>query len=619
MKRFVFYSVTVLIPVLFFVALELSLRIFGYGSAPQKLFINDRLDDSYLTINPTIAERYFTEKRLVTGPQYEIFEKEKSDSTFRIFVQGASSSAGFPYHNASFPKLLEQKLVHLYPSYNIEVINTSIVATNSYTWLDLSDEIIELEPDLVLIYGGHNEYYGALGVASSQSKGSSPAMVNLYLRLKHLRTVQFISSTIAKAKTQVSQNVGFSESLMQRMVEEPEIPYGSDLYFSGLNQYSFNMSRLLEKYEEAGIPVIISNLVSNLSDFEPFSSGSGQEDARALFFKAQEQVRDSKFSRAKELFELSRDKDLLRFRASTDLDSIIRGLADDYKAKFIDIKAAFENSSNQRLVGNDLLHEHVHPKLNGQRLMSETFLTAVKEQMSEVLNAEPIADDSAFEYAIAEVDSIYADLLIKQMMPNWPFQRGDSTQSSVSQKTSDVLSGRISWYQVLLDSYLEQLTRNPKEAVVTARVYLQDMPLEPQAYELLLKAYLAAGELKNAGALLSRMPKSFLNETLFTSMITGSIDSSNYALALSYADQLGLNFPRYRLFDRQIAYLNSIQNFLQLNKPNDLQNKDAYLNALESFIFFEKIVEAEELIQDCPDELKSDSRFVSLKRRLSQI
>jgi len=37
-----------------------------------------------------------------------------------------------------------------------------MAAINSYALLDMVDEVIQQSPDAVLIYTGHNEYYGAL-------------------------------------------------------------------------------------------------------------------------------------------------------------------------------------------------------------------------------------------------------------------------------------------------------------------------------------------------------------------------------------------------------------------------------------------------------------------------
>ena len=86
--------------------------------------------------------------------------------------------------------MLEQRLLQTFPGRNIEVINTAMAAVNSYTLFDFVDEIIEQKPDLILIYAGHNEYYGSLGVGSAESLGRFRPVINLYLRLQHLRIVQ---------------------------------------------------------------------------------------------------------------------------------------------------------------------------------------------------------------------------------------------------------------------------------------------------------------------------------------------------------------------------------------------------------------------------------------------
>ena len=44
-------------------------------------------------------------------------------------------------------------------------------AVSSYTLLDFSDEIVDYQPDAILIYAGHNEYLGILGVGSVLAGG----------------------------------------------------------------------------------------------------------------------------------------------------------------------------------------------------------------------------------------------------------------------------------------------------------------------------------------------------------------------------------------------------------------------------------------------------------------
>src|SRR5690606_5250088 len=149
----------------------------------------------------------------------------------RIFVQGASSAVGFPfYRGGSFPRMLKHRLSQTFPEKNIEVVNTGITAVNSYTLWDLTDEIINQKPDLVIIYAGHNEYYGALGVGSSTALGNHPFLIRTYLFFKDLRLFQFLDDTYTSMRSSEPAKPGIGETtLMEVMVKEQRIGFNSSV------------------------------------------------------------------------------------------------------------------------------------------------------------------------------------------------------------------------------------------------------------------------------------------------------------------------------------------------------------------------------------------------------
>ncbi len=67
---------------------------------------------------------------------------------------------------------------------------------NSYTIRDLVPEIIKKKPDLILIYLGHNEYYGALGIGSVESLGTSRFLVNTTLWFNKFKSVELLRNII---------------------------------------------------------------------------------------------------------------------------------------------------------------------------------------------------------------------------------------------------------------------------------------------------------------------------------------------------------------------------------------------------------------------------------------
>jgi len=47
------------------------------------------------------------------------------------------------------------------------VVNVGISAISSYMVLNFVNELVQYQPDLFVLYMGHNEFYGAFGIGST--------------------------------------------------------------------------------------------------------------------------------------------------------------------------------------------------------------------------------------------------------------------------------------------------------------------------------------------------------------------------------------------------------------------------------------------------------------------
>ncbi|HVO72874.1 MAG TPA: hypothetical protein VMT35_02525, partial [Ignavibacteriaceae bacterium] len=193
-KKLFFYFTLLALPLVLIIILELALRLFSFGD-DLRLFIPSS-DPNYLKCNPIVGKRYFSQLDFTT-PIFDPFLRDKPPNGFRIFILGESTVQGFPYDaNIAFSRILQRRLQDVFPERSIEVINLGMTAITSYTLLDFTDEILEQKPDLILIYAGHNEYYGAMGVASMEN-GSIPGWLKkLHLRLVHLKIYQLLQGLI---------------------------------------------------------------------------------------------------------------------------------------------------------------------------------------------------------------------------------------------------------------------------------------------------------------------------------------------------------------------------------------------------------------------------------------
>ncbi|KAA3659351.1 MAG: hypothetical protein DWQ10_09015 [Calditrichaeota bacterium] len=463
-KNTVFTIIMLLVPVLFFVLLEIGLRIFGgYQQEPLVVKTHKNGKEVY-QINQNIARRYFDPNKVnVPAAAPETFNAHKTASTFRIFCLGGSTTAGFPFDcQVSFPQQLRYLLQNSYPRYRFEVINLGISAVNSYTVLDLLPDVLELQPDLILVYMGHNEFYGAYGSASSFALPGSDQFIRFYLKLQKLHTIQFLQSIVSLFSISESTPKKKNLSLMAAVVQDQQIAWRSENYQKTMQVFSNNLEIILNSCCRAKEPVIMSNLVSNIRDLKPFSAnikragantGDGLAIAYSLFnaknytasAEAYRQLLGTDASDAGLWFNLgksyiglgdsvqalqalteAKDRDQVRFRAAEDANLIIKTLASETNASFIDMQTRFAAHAQHGLIGDDLICNHLHPNPNGYYLMAKAFYEQIQSlNMLNGLDSTFFVQDKP--YFVTDLDWDIGLLKIFEMVNSWPFEEKNVT------------------------------------------------------------------------------------------------------------------------------------------------------------------------------------------------
>ena len=459
--QWIYKTAAFLLPFIFLFFIELSMRLLEYGYNTD-LFIDDGSGKYYL-MNPDISKKYFTIEENATIGHRERFSKIKKPGTMRFFVLGASSSLGYPYmHNGSFPGMLKYRLQFAYPDVDFEIINLSLTAVNSYCLYDFSKQLIKYAPDAVLIYAGHNEYYGALGVASTSTIGRNPKVVRAIIAAKRFKLVQWVSRIAAKMKGSDKRITDYTLTLMERMTEEQSVPYRSAVFQQGIKQFDCNLHDMLEIFNKFQIPVYIGNLVSNQKDQKPFISASGEFDADLQFKKGNEAYSRENYSEAKEHFILAKEYDELRFRAPEEMNEIIRKYSDKFNnVTLVEVLELLEKNSPNGIIDSTLLLEHVHPNLKGHRLISDAFYKAL--DASELFSGKKNNDFSFHidekEYPFTSYDTIYGEIIILLLKELWPFNEPMPEEDPSHIKTyEEQLAGasavkQITWYQAMQELY----------------------------------------------------------------------------------------------------------------------------------------------------------------------
>ncbi|KAA3613543.1 MAG: hypothetical protein D8M58_16810 [Calditrichaeota bacterium] len=426
-KKPLFKIVSLLLPFLFLTLLEVGLRVFNYGGNLDLFISKSGEYSAYETCNPAVARRYFVKEKRLPAPSQDIFLKVKPKNGYRIFVLGGSSAAGYPYgENVMFSRILHRRLTNTFPDKMIEVVNTAMPAINSYAMLDFVDEILDNEPDAILIYGGHNEFYGALGIGSSESLGKSPSIINWILKFQQMKTIRLMRNilnnlfSLFSSEKQIIPN----STLMERMVEEQSIYFQSDIYKAGINQFRTNLADIIQKAKDAKVKILLSELVSNIGHQKPFVSQRGKYNADSTFALAQDFEKEGNFSKAKELFFKAKDYDMLRFRAPEEFNTIIQGLAALNEIPVVPLKQFYSENSRNGITGNNLMLEHLHPNFKGYVLMAEAFIITMRNN-NFISSKWPVINKvhKNLKPGITKLDSSLAALKINILKGGWPFKK----------------------------------------------------------------------------------------------------------------------------------------------------------------------------------------------------
>lgn len=552
---FWFKIVLVLIPIVFIILLEFSLRILGYGKDYSQWV---EIAPGQLVLNPDVAYRYFHSTKGIPYSNQNSFYAEKPANTFRIFIMGGSSAAGYPYTpNGDFGLYIKKKLEILYPNYNIEVINVALTATNSYTIKDLLPGAIEQKPDLILFYAGHNEYYGAYGVGSMESIGQSRTVVNFILSLEKFKTFNLLRDFLQWVQGSFAESNGGaikqSGTLMSRMVKDQTISFNSDIYNYGIEQFRGNFNDILSLCKENKIPVVISTLTSNLKDQPPFVSlkVNGLPEAITVFNEAQLKLND--YSEALKDYRYAKDLDGLRFRAPQKINDIIIEYSKKYDYPLVDIDSVFNSASPFGITGDNLMTDHLHPTFEGYKLIGKSFFEVMDKNnllpksQKIIINNQTLDSLANENVYITKLDSVISRYRILVLKNDWPFSEPKTVaymlklfnqQNFIDSIAVKVLDNRYSWERAHRETAEYYLRRKDyKEFAKEVNVLITQYPFVKEYYSFAVDQLLFAKRFDDVYPFLLKAQKRFPG-ALYAKWI-GIIDLSkeNVNSAIQYLNE----------------------------------------------------------------------------------
>lgn len=372
------------------------------------LFV-DGYDESGTSIKRTAENklRYFNAQQ---------FLAEEPENGYRIFCLGGSTTFGHPYDDAtSFSGWLRAFLPKADPVRHWEVVNCGGISYASYRLALMMEELCTYEPDLFIVYTGHNEflerraYQGIVDTSPAERWiGTTLAKTRVYSAVKRLvdrRTKRSNERLLpAEVDTILDNSAG------------PEFYHRDDAYRALVEKhFEFNLNRMAELAREAGASIIFVTPASNLLDCSPFKSEHPPRMPAADLERCVESMRaarsmiakgdfanalpplnealaiDDRFAEtyylrgqvfwhlaeyddARRAFDRARDEDICPLRATGPLIDALRRVAKSNDVPLIDFARTMDESSDNGIPGNDWFLDHVHPTIEGHRRLALSIL-----------------------------------------------------------------------------------------------------------------------------------------------------------------------------------------------------------------------------------------------------
>ena len=276
-RKTTFRLLSLLIGLAPFVLLEAGLRLCGVGTGPA----TDPL--SGFNQNIPLFERdgalYRTARAREPFFPHQEFGVAKPTNAFRIFCFGGSTVHGHPYESeTAFPKWLELELRACDPKQHLfEAINCGGVSYASYRLAPLVREVVNYQPDLIVVATGENEFLEDRAYQPLKTRSAARKWIEDGLHSLRIVTVgrQWIRSRKSTAADLPEQN-GPSKTEIQTRLDSPG-GYASyhrdDAWHDRVAaQFEESLRDMAAACQHARVPLIFIKLGSNLRDCPPYKS-----------------------------------------------------------------------------------------------------------------------------------------------------------------------------------------------------------------------------------------------------------------------------------------------------------------------------------------------------------
>jgi tetratricopeptide (TPR) repeat protein len=366
------------------------------------------------------------------------FAVQKPANTVRVVCLGGSTTYGRPYSDStSFAGWLRELLPLADPTRNWEVINAGGVSYASYRVAAVMEELTAYDPDIFVLYTGHNEFLEERTYAELQETPSG--LLALLSTLRRTALFHLAERTLGTLPADNGPPEGASllpgevRTLLDRSVGLDAYSRDEPLRVRIFDHLRLNLTRMADLAAAAGSELVLVTPASELTDCRPFKSehseGLSPERADAIdallagleltggeellshadtVAALSAAVRDDpghalswyqwgrslqatgKSDQALAALRRARDEDIVPLRAPSQVRDIVVAAAAEAELHCLDWETRLgeltQELTGAAIPGSDFFLDHVHMTIDGNRQLAvdliHSFSTAALLQLS---------------------------------------------------------------------------------------------------------------------------------------------------------------------------------------------------------------------------------------------
>jgi len=491
--------------------------------------------------NPRFT-RFVLDRHNVSVPQSLWLATAKDPETTRVVLIGESAAAGYPVTGLSLARVVDAMWRLRFPDAPIEVANLTSVGVNSHVLRRFTREALKLQPDVIVIYAGHNEIIGPYGPAAVFGMPLPAAwLAQLSLTVRNTRFGRAVARLL-----DMSGVGGEKEKSWQGLAAfaGAEFSFEDESVKQAAKQTAENFRAIIRAAQAQGVKVLVCVPAVNLTEWPPLASEDNQDrSAMHAYRTAMDLQARGEQNAAWKFYRHACDLDLRRIRADSRTRQVQRDVAAEFASPdvaIVDADIWLHEKNPTFQTDRTYFLEHVHLTFEGRVAVAELIVDGLDLLLRPGEKTMPGEDTETWwrlfpekvaaarqtllytEYHEAEMTDSIADLFEQDLFRSSPWLQADKIRRRESARTMRQEASK-KW----TPSHISE-----KHTVARARSPLDD-EVDHSAAMLLL----SAGEEESA--------KTLLREAL--------IKRPNNARARMVLARLALDRRDYGEAERQLA------------------------------------------------------------------